>query len=281
MNPRIQLSIERYCDGLSPQVDDICARVRKLAEAPAVLPEDAKACCAELHRMGGAALCMGYDHFGVLLKELEGLVDEFIDVPVQYRPELKERILALSKRVYVAQDKVTYANSGLLRQATAGATADGEDISAGASGQDFNLADERILYADDDRSMRELVRAILIENGARKVQVANNGRDAMDLFRMFEPTLLILDWQMRPISGMELLERVRGGKTILPKTIPIIFLTHENEIGNVRAAVQSGVNYFMVKPFRPDALLRNIRIAVTRSRMADSGDADAPKVRYI
>lgn len=275
MSPRIQLSIERYCDGLSPQVDEICARVRKLAEALAVRPEEAKACCAELHRMGGAALCMGFDNFGTLLKDLEALVDEFVDPPEDCRAELKTRILTLLERIETAQDKVVCANSSLLGQSKIKVTED----TGGAS--NFKLADERILYADDDRSMRELVRAILMENGARNVQVANNGRDAMDLFGVFEPTLLILDWQMRPISGMELLERVRGGKTILPKTIPIIFLTRENEIGNVRAAVQSGVNYFMVKPFRPDVLLRNIRIAVTRSRMADSGESSAQKVQYI
>ncbi len=104
-----------------------------------------------------------------------------------------------------------------------------------------------ILIVDDYRTMLKIVRGLLQQLGFRDIDEATDGQSAYGMICARQYGLVISDWNMQPVTGLDLLKRVRSE----PKTakLPFIMVTAEAKAENVVAARQAGVNNYIIKPF--------------------------------
>lgn len=116
-----------------------------------------------------------------------------------------------------------------------------------------------ILIVDDYRSMLKIVRGLLQQLGFTNVDEATDGQAAYSMIAGRTYGLVISDWNMQPMTGLDLLKRVRAE----PKTakLPFIMVTAEAKAENVVAARQAGVNNYIIKPFT-QAVLKQKMVAV-------------------
>lgn len=110
----------------------------------------------------------------------------------------------------------------------------------------------RVLVVDDYATMRRIVRNLLVQIGHTDVVEAPDGARALEVLRGGGIDLILSDWNMEPMTGLELVKEVRADKRL--KDIPFIMVTAESKKENVIAARQAGVNQYVVKPFNAATL---------------------------
>jgi two-component system, chemotaxis family, chemotaxis protein CheY len=115
-----------------------------------------------------------------------------------------------------------------------------------------------ILVVDDYKTMVRIVRNLLHQLGFEDVDEANDGASALAKLRARRFGLVISDWAMEPMNGLELLQQVRADPEL--KAMPFIMITAENRKDRVSKAEQAGANGYIVKPFTAETL--NDRIAL-------------------
>lgn len=109
-----------------------------------------------------------------------------------------------------------------------------------------------VLIVDDYKTMLRIINSLLRTIGFVNVDEATDGTMALDMFKKKKYGLVISDWNMEPMSGLELLKNVRGLND--NKDVPFIMVTAESKTENVVAAKQAGVNNYIVKPFNAETL---------------------------
>ncbi len=109
-----------------------------------------------------------------------------------------------------------------------------------------------ILIVDDYKTMLRIVRNLLGQLGFNNVEEATDGNMAFTKLKEKKFDLVISDWNMEPVSGMDLLKKVRADEAL--KAIPFIMVTAESKTENVVAAKEAGVNNYIVKPFNAETL---------------------------
>jgi len=116
-----------------------------------------------------------------------------------------------------------------------------------------------VLVVDDYRTMVRIVRGLMAQLGFTNVDDATDGPTALALIRANDYGLILSDWNMAPMTGLELLKAVRAD----PRTraTPFVMVTAEAKTENVVAARQAGVNNYIIKPFNL-AVLRQKLTAV-------------------
>ena len=119
-----------------------------------------------------------------------------------------------------------------------------------------------ILVVDDYRTMVRIVRNLLQQLGFDNVDDASDGASALAKLRERTFGLVISDWMMEPMSGLELLEQIRADPKL--RALPFIMITAENRKDRVARAEQAGADGFIVKPFNAEAL--SDRIAAVMGR---------------
>ncbi|MCB2102083.1 MAG: response regulator [Rhodobacterales bacterium] len=122
------------------------------------------------------------------------------------------------------------------------------------------------LVVDDNSFVRTLVGRVLRTFGARAVSEASDGVDALDIMRDFKPDILIIDWEMQPLDGIELTRMVRTGQDSPDPFMPIIMLSGHSERYRVMAARDAGVTEFVIKPVSAQALFSRIQAVIERPR---------------
>ena len=113
-----------------------------------------------------------------------------------------------------------------------------------------------ILVVDDYQTMVRIIRNLLKQLGFENVDDASDGTAAISKMRDKKYGLVISDWNMEPMSGFELLQKVRE-ETALSET-PFIIVTAESKTENVVAAKKAGVSNYIVKPFNAQTLKTKI-----------------------
>ncbi len=107
------------------------------------------------------------------------------------------------------------------------------------------------LIVDDSRVIRKVARHIL-ETLDFNVEEAGDGREALSRCEANMPDVVLLDWNMPVMSGMEFLKMIRKrGHSDQPK---VVFCTTENDMAHIRAALDAGADEFVMKPFDREAL---------------------------
>ena len=109
-----------------------------------------------------------------------------------------------------------------------------------------------VLIVDDYKTMLRIVRNLLKQINLHNVTEANDGSEALSLLRAGEFNLVISDWNMAPMSGLQLLQEVRADTRL--QALPFIMITAESKTDNVIAAKQAGVSSYIVKPFNAETL---------------------------
>lgn len=119
-----------------------------------------------------------------------------------------------------------------------------------------------ILVVDDEPSVRRLVRTTL-ETRNHAVQVAEDGRQALTAVTEDRPDLIVLDWMLPDMSGLDICRGLRAN----PNTayIPIIFLTAVDRLDNKVASLDAGADDYMTKPFEPLELLARVNVQLRKA----------------
>ena len=112
--------------------------------------------------------------------------------------------------------------------------------------------DMGILVVDDYKTMLRIIRNLLKQLDFNNVDDVTDGAQALQKLREKEYGLVISDWNMEPMTGLELVREVRSDKKL--KGLPFIMVTAESKTENVVAAKEAGVSNYIVKPFNAETL---------------------------
>lgn len=115
----------------------------------------------------------------------------------------------------------------------------------------FN-SDMNVLVVDDAATMRRIVRSLLRELGLKNVREAEDGQMALEDLKRQKADLVVSDWSMPKMTGIELLRAIRQDEVL--KDTPVLMVTAESKKENIMEAVQAGVNNYIVKPFNSKTL---------------------------
>ena len=127
----------------------------------------------------------------------------------------------------------------------------------------------KILVVDDFSTMRRIVRNLLVELGfsGALIQEADDGESALTMLRAQSFDLVVTDWNMPNMTGIDLLRAIRAEATL--KGMPVLMVTAENNRDQIIAAAQAGVNGYVVKPFT--AVTLKEKLTKIFERIAASG----------
>jgi len=114
----------------------------------------------------------------------------------------------------------------------------------------------KVLVVDDFATMRRIVKNVLKQIGFTKIVEADDGSTALAVLKNDRVDLIISDWNMPKVTGLELLKAVRGDDSM--KNIPFLMVTAEGQKDNIVQAVQAGVSNYVVKPFTPETIQEKI-----------------------
>lgn len=114
----------------------------------------------------------------------------------------------------------------------------------------------RVLVVDDFKTMRRIVTNLMKQIGFNNIEDAIDGESALLKLAEKPFDLIISDWNMEPMSGYQLLQKIRAEQNNLQtlRTVPFVMITAESKPENVIKAKQAGVNNYIVKPFNADTL---------------------------
>jgi len=120
----------------------------------------------------------------------------------------------------------------------------------------------RILIVEDEPPLIEVLRYNLASEGFSTL-VATDGEEALLLVEEENPDLIILDWMLPELSGIDVCRRLRETKNF--KTIPIIMLTARGEESDKISGLDAGADDYVVKPFSPSELIARVRAVLRRA----------------
>jgi two-component system chemotaxis response regulator CheY len=118
----------------------------------------------------------------------------------------------------------------------------------------------RVLVVDDFATMRKIVKNVLKQINIENVVEAENGKHALNVLKSEDVDLIISDWMMPEMTGIEFLKACKDDDE--KKKIPFIMVTAEGQKESVMEAIKTGVDNYIVKPFTPDKL----KEAIDRAR---------------
>ncbi|HWV43238.1 response regulator [Pseudorhodoplanes sp.] len=114
----------------------------------------------------------------------------------------------------------------------------------------------KVLVVDDQESVRKMTSLILEQIGIRQIHEAENGKKAMEIASLQPIDLILSDYYMDGMDGLDLLRAVRGHPVV--RRVPFILLTGRGDRELVVKAAQAGVNNYLIKPFTPQVLRQKI-----------------------
>ncbi|MEI9914828.1 MAG: response regulator [Methylovirgula sp.] len=123
-----------------------------------------------------------------------------------------------------------------------------------------------ILVVDDYKTMVRIIRNLLGQIGFTDIDEASSGAEALEKMHDKSYGLIISDWNMEPMTGYQLLQKVRENKDVAE--VPFIMVTAESKTDNVIAARKAGVSHYIVKPFNATTLKAKIDSVFTMAAVA-------------
>jgi two-component system chemotaxis response regulator CheY len=116
----------------------------------------------------------------------------------------------------------------------------------------------QVLVIDDSRTMRLILGRMLRDLGL-DVAEASNGRDALaQLDTGLAPSVILVDWNMPEMTGIEFVEAVR--RPPYESTAKLVMVTTETEVPQVRRALETGADEYVMKPFTSDAIIEKLQL---------------------
>jgi len=121
----------------------------------------------------------------------------------------------------------------------------------------YESYDTKVLVVDDYATERRIVKNLLTEIGITSIDQAGDGITALQKLRERKYNLVISDWTMEPMTGLQLLKKVRADSSL--NSTRFIMISTESKTENVIAAKEAGVNNYIVKPFNANTLEQKIQ----------------------
>lgn len=115
----------------------------------------------------------------------------------------------------------------------------------------------KVLVVDDFATMRRIIKGVLRQIGLKNFREAEDGKEALQLMKSEKFDLVLCDWNMPGMLGIELLKLVRADDEL--KDIPFVMVTAESQKENILEAVKSGVSNYIVKPFTANAVEEKLK----------------------
>lgn len=130
----------------------------------------------------------------------------------------------------------------------------------------INLNNLSILLVEDTAPMRKIMVSILEILGFKHIYSAGSGEEGFRLFKQYNPDIVLTDWMMEPMDGVELIRRIRTEATSPNRFVPIILITGYAATTKVKVARDNGMTEFLVKPFTAKELSARISHVINRPR---------------
>lgn len=129
-----------------------------------------------------------------------------------------------------------------------------------------------VLVVEDNQPMQALLSRILQTFGFKNIHFAKDGEDGFRTFCNTSPDLVIADWVMKPIDGIELVNLIRTSTKSPNPYVPVIITTGFTDKEHVEKARDAGITEFLVKPFSAEQLYRRLVQVIEKPRMFVKND---------
>lgn len=120
----------------------------------------------------------------------------------------------------------------------------------------------RILVVDDSSTMRRIIINTLSKLGYSSILEASNGREGVERLSANPVDLVITDWNMPEMSGIEFIRAIRATDGL--KALPVLMVTTNAAKDDIVEALKAGVNNYVVKPFTPDTIKEKIEAVLAK-----------------
>ena len=115
----------------------------------------------------------------------------------------------------------------------------------------------KVLIAEDEPAIRELVRLALEEANITEIIEASNGKEALEKAERYQPSLILLDWMMPEMDGLTVCRTLKMQEST--RNIPIVMLTAKSEEGDIVLGLEMGAVDYITKPFSRRVLIARVR----------------------
>jgi two-component system, chemotaxis family, chemotaxis protein CheY len=160
-------------------------------------------------------------------------------------------------------------------------SSDSSKMGLNAKQAEFLIQQLTLLVVDDNPFMRTLVRDMLANIGVKNIYEAGDGVAALEMIRVINPDVVVLDLEMPLLNGAELLRIVRSPGAFPNPDVPIIVLTSHGERSRVLEAAKLGANELLCKPVSAKVLYERLLSILLRRRSSsvnlDDYDRPAPR----
>jgi two-component system chemotaxis response regulator CheY len=126
----------------------------------------------------------------------------------------------------------------------------------------------KVLVVDDSAVMRKVIIGALSQAGFTDVFQAGDGQDAVTKVLAGDYGLVLMDWNMPNMSGLEALKAIRSGQN----KVPIIMVTTEAEKSRIIDALKAGANSYVIKPFKPETVALKVNEVLTKAFAGKGGE---------
>ena len=130
----------------------------------------------------------------------------------------------------------------------------------------YRLENLRILIVDDNAHIRQLLRTVLSAVGVRNIDVAEDGVRGFESFCRLDYDLVFTDYEMEPISGIDLVDLMRTSTKSPNPYIPVIMISAYSDQDRVQLARDHGVTEFLAKPFTVERLMSRMQTVIEEPR---------------
>ncbi len=130
----------------------------------------------------------------------------------------------------------------------------------------FEFEKLSVLIVEDTIPMLKLVSSVLDTLGVGTVYTSSEGEEGYTMFSKQNPDIVVTDWHMQPMNGIELVKKIRTDKKSPNRTVPIVMMTGFSALPRVSQARDTGVTEFLVKPFSANDLARRIAYVINKPR---------------
>lgn len=143
------------------------------------------------------------------------------------------------------------------------------------------IRSSHVLIADRSQFARRLTRSMLINLGIRSIAESEDGKSTLDAIIASRPDVLLIDWDLPGISGLEVIRSIRSPGVFPWPDLPIIMLTTRAERRYVLKALSCGANEFLAKPTSTRALKDRLVCALQQRAMVWVGECYVPAPRVL
>lgn len=130
----------------------------------------------------------------------------------------------------------------------------------------INLKNLHVLIVEDITPMRELTTSVLKAQGIGRISYASDGEKGFDTFCHLNPDIVITDWQMPVLNGIELAKKIRTHSHSPNKMVPIIMMTGFGSASKISSARDVGITEFLIKPFSAHDISKRIMHIISSPR---------------